>query len=238
VSGRQLPGGRDPGDVRAEGPPRILTAWDQISSPGSSPVNDLERRVPMPSVTVVLPTHRHRAIATLTLAFANDPVARWVWPDPHVYTSYFPRIIEAFGGGAFESGTANAVADLAAVALWLPPHVHADEETMTALIEESAAASVRPDLDGFFGQMADLHPSFDHWYLPLAGVDPPAQGRGLGSVLLGYAIKRCDEDGLPAYLEATSPRSRDLYARLGFEQIGVIQQGGSPPMWPMLRRPA
>ena len=51
--------------------------------------------------------------------------------------------------------------------------------------------------------MGDLHPTFDHWYLPLAGVDPPAQGRGLGSVLLRHALEICDRGGLPAYLEAT-----------------------------------
>jgi hypothetical protein len=49
----------------------------------------------------------------------------------------------------------------------------------------------------------------------------------------GLAI--CDRDGLPAYLEATSERSRDLYLRLGFEITGLIQGKTSPPMWAMLR---
>jgi GNAT superfamily N-acetyltransferase len=191
----------------------------------------------MPSVTVVPPEERQRAIATLTLAFANDPIVRWVLPEAHTYASYFPRIVEAFGGGAFESGSANAADGFAAVALWLPPGAHPDEATMSALIDEGAAESARPDIDGFFGQMDAIHPSFDHWYLPLAGVDPPAQGRGLGSALLRYGLEACDRDRLPAYLEATSPRSRDLYARHGFEEIGVIQHGGSPLMWPMLRQP-
>jgi GNAT superfamily N-acetyltransferase len=86
-------------------------------------------------------------------------------------------------------------------------------------------------------QMDSVHPSFPLWYLPLTGVDPPAQGRGLGSSLLRHGLEAPDREGLPAYLEATSPRSRDLYARHGFEAIGVVQQGGSPPMWPMPRQP-
>jgi len=28
-----------------------------------------------------------------------------------------------------------------------------------------------------------------------------------------------------------------LYERFGFEALGVIQAGTSPPMWPMLRKP-
>jgi len=192
----------------------------------------------MASFEAILPADRDRAISTLTLAFASDPVVRWVYQDPHVYATLFPRIIEAFAGQAFQHGTAFALQACAAVALWLPPGVGSDDATMSALIDEGAADSARPDIDGFFGQMGESHPSFPHWYLPLAGVDPPAQGRGLGSTLLRYALAACDRDGLPAYLEATSPRSRDLYARRGFAEIGVIQQGGSPPMWPLLRQPA
>ena len=191
----------------------------------------------MTSVTVIKPADRQRATSTLMVAFASDPVVRWVLGDPHAYAEYWPPIIDAFAGAAFDNGTAHAAAGFAAVALWLPPGVGSDDASMAALIDESAAESARPDLDGFFAQMGASHPSFDHWYLPLAGVDPPAQGRGLGSTLLRHALQTCDRDGVPAYLEATAPGNRDLYARHGFEVIGLIQQGESPPMWPMLRQP-
>jgi hypothetical protein len=52
-----------------------------------------------------------------------------------------------------------------------------------------------------------------------------------------HALKPCDSDGLPAYLEATSPRSRNLYARHGFKVVEIIQAGTSPPLWAMLREP-
>jgi GNAT superfamily N-acetyltransferase len=89
-----------------------------------------------------------------------------------------------------------------------------------------------------FEQMDQLHPSDAHWYLPLTGVDPVAQGRGLGSALLRHTLMTCDSDRLPAYLEATSPRSRDLYLRHGFNVVEVIKSGTSPPLWAMLREPA
>jgi GNAT superfamily N-acetyltransferase len=65
-----------------------------------------------------------------------------------------------------------------------------------------------------------------------------AQGRGLGSALLRHVLATCDGDALPAYLEATNPRNRDLYARHGFDVVEVIQAGTSPPLWAMLREPA
>ena len=191
----------------------------------------------MDPVSVISPSERQRAVSTLTLAFAADPVVRWALEDPHAYAVYWPRFVEAFAGRAFESGTAHTVEGFAAVALWLPPGVGSDEATMAALAYEGSADSARVDLDGFFEQMGRFHPSIEHWYLPLAGVDPPAQGRGLGSMLLRHGLDLCDQSGLPAYLEATSPRNRDLYARHGFKEIGVIQEGASPPMWPMLRQP-
>ena len=191
----------------------------------------------MTAVSVILPADRHRAKSTLMLAFANDPIVRWLLPDTNVYAEYWPRIIDAFAGNAFGHGTAHEVDGFAGVALWFPPGVGSDDAAFAALLEVVATDSNRLDLDGFFGQMGDLHPTFDHWYLPLAGVDPPAQGRGLGSSLLEHALETCDRQGLPAYLEATAPRNRDMYARHGFDEIGVIQEGGSPPLWRMLRQP-
>ncbi len=126
-----------------------------------------------------------------------------------------------------------------AVALWLPPGAGPpDGETVLGLMRESMDDQTFQDINGVFEQMDDLHPKDDHWYLPLMGVDPVAQGRGLGTALLRHALKTCDSDGLPAYLEATSPRNRDLYARLGFNVVEIIQAGTSPPLWAMLREPA
>ncbi len=192
----------------------------------------------MGTVGAIEETHRERAIASLTLAFSCDPVMRWGWPDPDLYLTCWARIADAFGGRAFDHGTAHGLEDCVAVALWLPPGVEPDGETVMRLMRESMNDKTFEDIIGVFEQMDGLHPTVDHWYLPLTGVDPVAQGRGLGSSLLRHALKTCDSDGLPAYLEATSPRNRNLYARHGFKIVGTIQAGTSPPLWAMLREPA
>lgn len=38
-----------------------------------------------------------RAIAKLVLAFAADPVARWIYENPHEYLLYIPRLFRALG---------------------------------------------------------------------------------------------------------------------------------------------
>jgi hypothetical protein len=45
-------------------------------------------------------------ISVMVLAFAGDPVARWMYRDPQRYLVYFGRFIRAFAGKAFSTGTA------------------------------------------------------------------------------------------------------------------------------------
>jgi ribosomal protein S18 acetylase RimI-like enzyme len=189
------------------------------------------------AANVAATVDQDRAVGTVTAAFLSDPVARWVFRDAHQYLTYFPQFVPVFAGGAFDSGTAHSVEAFSGVALWLPPGVKSDDEAMGALTEEAVPASEHGEVFAFLDQMGEYHPTQRHWYLPLIGVDPVRQGRGYGSALLAHGLKACDAQAVPAYLEATSERNKRLYERHGFEQIGVIQSGSSPPMWPMLRKP-
>ena len=91
------------------------------------------------------------------------------------------------------------------------------------------------DVGAVFEAMEEYHPEESCWYLPLIAVDPLYQSQGLGSQLMKHALNRIDEDGLPAYLESSNPRNMSLYERHGFEVMGQIQIGTSPPIHPMLR---
>ena len=192
----------------------------------------------MPSHTVraTTPADEVPAIAAVVLAFAADPVARWCWPDPHQYLGSMASFTRAFGGRAFVHNGAHCTDDYAGAALWLPPNVHPEEEALGEVIERTVAAPIRADLFAVFEQMAKYHPDEPHWYLPLIGVDPAQQGKGYGSALMAYALQQCDRDRSLAYLESSNPRNVPLYRRHGFEVLGTIQVGGSPPLVPMLRQ--
>jgi len=178
-----------------------------------------------------------RAVAVLTTAFSGDPILRWVFPDSRQYLTDFPRLVRAFAGAAFENETAHCAEDFSAIALWLAPGVNPDEEATGALLDEVIPDARKEEAFAFLGQMGEFHPTEPLWYLPLIGVDPAQQGRGYGSALLAHALARCDHQGSSAYLEATSPRNKALYERHGFDEIGVIRAGSSPPMWLMVRKP-
>ena len=93
------------------------------------------------------------------------------------------------------------------------------------------------DLLATFEKMDEWNPDEPHWYLPLIGVEPNAQGRGLGGALMRHAVARCDQEDAVAYLESSNPRNISLYERHGFEVMGEIQVGSAPRVTPMVRHP-
>ena len=187
-------------------------------------------------VRAVGPADRKRAVATVALAFASDPMMRWSFPDPTRYLAIANDFIDAFGGHAVEHGSADEIGEFAAVALWLPPGVTPNGEAMGALIEGNMPPERMRDGGGLMEQMNRFHPHEPHWYLPLIGTDPVYRGKGYGSALLAHAMRRCDRDRLPAYLESSNPANVPLYERFGFEVIGEIQSGSSPTLYPMFRK--
>jgi ribosomal protein S18 acetylase RimI-like enzyme len=177
------------------------------------------------------------AISTLVAAFITDPLARFACPHPHDYFPAMPAVFREFGGGSFEHGTAYVSVDLCGAALWLPPGVHPNDEALEAAMRDGTIPEHLDDLLSTFEKMEQSHPEEPHWYLPVIGVDPNAQGSGLGGALMRHAVTRCDQEGALAYLESSNPRNISLYERHGFERMGEIQVGAAPPVTPMLRRP-
>jgi len=176
------------------------------------------------------------AISTIVLGFATDPMTRWVWPDPYEYLKIMPRFVNAFGGPAFDHGTAYITDGVRAAALWLPPGVKPDDAEMGAIIAKSLRPEIADDIAAVTEAMAEHHPREPHWYLPLVAADPKWIGQGLGTSLMKHALRRCDDEGVAAYLESSNPRNIAFYERLGFQVTGRIQCGSSPVLTPMLRR--
>ena len=176
------------------------------------------------------------AVAIITSAFSTDPAARWMYPDPADYLAWFPTFVRLFAGRSFESGTAYIRSDRSGTALWLPPGVEPDSDPLIALFWESTTEDIQKDLFPVFEEMGNYHPHEPHWYLPMIGVDTFRQGKGAGSGLMKYAVTQIDAEKMPAYLESSNPRNVPLYEGYGFEVMGTIRHGDSPPIYPMIRR--
>ncbi len=85
--------------------------------------------------------------------------------------------------------------------------------------------------------MAGFHPAGPHWYLKDLVTSPSVRGKGLGSSLLEHRLKHADRDAIPTFLESTTPASRRLYERYGFELVGVVSELPGTNSFAMIRQP-
>jgi GNAT superfamily N-acetyltransferase len=184
-----------------------------------------------------------RLARALALAFYDDPVMRWILPD----ASLRLRQLERSFGSIFlkrvclPRGETLTTEGIAGGALWLPPGrwqlSPLDNLRLLPLMAVFWGRNLPRALRAL-GYMDIKHPHDPHYYLFILGVEPGRQGKGTGTSLMRPILERCDSEGMPAYLEASAPRNRDLYARNGFEVVEKVwlPQGG-PPLWRMWREP-
>jgi GNAT superfamily N-acetyltransferase len=179
----------------------------------------------------------------LARAFHHDPAFSWVLrADPrrmkileHGFELFLSRIW-------LEQEETYTTAGTVAVAVWERP-----DEWKVPL---SRQLRMLPAMVKVFGRhlprvlraltvLEGKHPREPHYYLPFIGVEPEWQGRGLGSAVLAPVLQRCDDERMPAFLEASTPRNRALYERHGFAVTEEFRLGDSaPPQWRMWRTPS
>ena len=94
------------------------------------------------------------------MAFAADPVERWLYPEAHRYLTYFPAFLSAFGGKAFARETVWRLGAFSGIALWLPPDVSLHGDAIVAVLTETVSPEKHEDTLGVLGQMDDAHRNF------------------------------------------------------------------------------
>jgi GNAT superfamily N-acetyltransferase len=200
--------------------------------------------------------------ALLAAAFHDEPVSRWLQPDPATRVETGPGTLAGLFAGftaeAMVTGTVDLLFDRdydhgpVATALWFDRTIPAapnDVDTQSDGQRDGAVSAgdgagvgvFDERTGGRWGQferaLSRPSPGAGHAYLMVMGVHPDHQGRGLGTRLLRRRLAVLDADRTPAYLEATGPASRALYARHGYRDHGqpLHLPDGGPCVWPMWR---
>ena len=202
------------------------------------------------TTTTATPTTRPRlAIAadlrtvtdTIADAFHDDPTMRWIVPDEGRRRAVGPGVFRPYVEGILPLGDTWMTEDGAAAALWIPPGHTVPVPEDAEAFEQAMAAVLHADelerLGALVAVMEDNLPSEPHAHLNLLGTVPARQGEGLGSRLFEAVLPRLDRDGVPAYLEATTDRSRRLYERHGFVYWNDVVPAGGPALRRMWRAP-
>jgi GNAT superfamily N-acetyltransferase len=183
------------------------------------------------------PDDAHVLAQPLARAFYDDPVT--VWANP-VERSRLHRTARFFLGRMktllpHELSFATEAGDGAAI--WSPPDAW-EMGLREFLYDLPAFLSPRTPLvlRGMHG-VEKRHPKEPHYYLSILGVDPSRQGEGVGTALLQPMLRRCDEEGVGAYLETGTERNVRFYSRQGFRVTEEVPLPKGPSMWLMWRDP-
>ena len=175
----------------------------------------------------------------LAAAFQHDPVSRWFSPDDDRRGAMLPSFFAVFVEAYMAWGETYTDPGLAGAALWARPG--SDPLGTDPGYGERLAEIAGVDAPRLFDVVERLEasaPTEAHHHLQILGVHPARQGAGLGGALMRPVLDRCDRDGVPAYLEATSDRNRALYERHRFRTVGTVPLPDGPTLWRMWRDPA
>lgn len=201
-----------------------------------------------PSEGTSKPRARRQAVELLARSFQHQPHFIDLFPDPDARERALPHVFAALYRDALTHGRIDAATkdgELVGVAVWYPPRKYplSARRQLAALpdiarLAVTAVGSLRRVLQ-FQASAARLHPEQPYAYLAAVGVDPSAQGAGVGRRLLESGLARADAAGDGCYLETHTPALVAWYQQLGFEvrHGEVAFTSGGPPNWTM-QRPA
>jgi len=185
----------------------------------------------------------------LARAFHDDPPFVHVFPDPSERRKVVGLIQRALVGVQASLGYSWAALDgagrILGASLWTPPGASLGiwpfvRHGLVQLPFRIGLRKVR-ELMGINDLMTSLraaHAPRPHWYLDILGVDPPAQGQGVGSTRLRRDLASfVDPTEMPAALWTAKTRNLPFYERSGFEIRHEESFGGSDGFvqWLMVR---
>ncbi len=194
-------------------------------------------------VRSAVPADRDRVAATLTDAFANDPILSWMFGAFPPSANRLGRLFDIVLAEEFRKPAhlVETTEDASGAAIWLDvgdsgmsnADIARNAPRMLSLFRTGIGRTLR-----LMSAMDASHPKEPHRYLYFVGVRRAAQGTGVGAALLASVLDRCDAEGIPAYLENSNPANTAFYARHGFlERPATGFPSGAPPMMPMWREP-
>lgn len=173
-------------------------------------------------------------------AFFPLAVCRWLIPDGPARRAAFPAYFRLYLEHAIADGLVETTPGRDAAALWIPGDGPAAPPQGYV---QQLAAIIGPHLDRFlaFDQHLDQrHPiGTFHEHLAILAVRPDRQGQGVGTALLDARHADLEDQGIPAYLEASDERTRRIYLAHGYtdRDDGPIELTDQVRMYPMWRQP-
>jgi len=176
---------------------------------------------------------------SMALAFHDDPVMEHILRDPRRRPQQIAALFTLEAKRALQHGALHTTPGNPGAAIWMAPNEWRmgglETLKMYPMLRTWRTAIVRGL--SVLGRVEKVHPKEPHWYLAALGTAPDRQGKGEGSAALAPILQRCDDEGLPAYLESSKESNIPFYRRHGFEVTGEVRVPDGPVFYPMWREP-
>jgi GNAT superfamily N-acetyltransferase len=173
-------------------------------------------------------------------AFRSDPVITYLLstlppPKRHAYLEeYITRLATA---AALNSAIFSEAEDYSSISIVLPPGKSVDN-FWTLIPAGLFSVLWKLGVKGWWRMVGAFEPAtgavrrrvlgphkVNFYYLFFVATREDARGKVLSSALIRRLQERAQEDGLPAWLEATTEYSSRVYEKLGFERVETVVLG-------------
>ena len=183
----------------------------------------------------------------LARAFHDDPGTVLYEPDAARRAAILPQFFRTFVAAALdEDGDLVVAGDpVNGIANWFGPERHGPSpDAMGANgfgdVLEASGPEATQRLLAMVGEMEAQHERLTdgaHLRPEFFGVDPAAQGSGIGTALIEHGHRRADELGIPCYLETMTRENVRFYEHRGYELAGEYTVGDGVPVYGLIRPP-
>ncbi|KAI9511572.1 hypothetical protein F5148DRAFT_975010 [Russula earlei] len=161
-------------------------------------------------------------------------------------------VVEREDGGQGGQKEATATERVVGGVLWLKPGTSMNPSPLTLgyfSLTQRTSIEFGPEAEKVTDEVFAARGlrRLNSWHVFEIAIDPACEGKGYASLLLRDGFERAS--GKPMHLEATTPRSRDIYAHLGFEagrlngerrfgvgsvdERGIVAKGEAAVGWPV-----
>jgi GNAT superfamily N-acetyltransferase len=181
-------------------------------------------------------------VETISLAFHDDPVWSWAFPEAERRRVVFRRWWRLFVESMWPQGFTWTTGGVESVSVWAVPNglelTRAAESSIPAMLDDAVGSRAPTVLEALL-QFEAAHPHDEpHYYLSIVATHDDHRGHGFGESLLAENLEVVDARHFPAYLESSNPKNLARYARLGFRPREEFTLPDGGPTVTTMWRPA
>ena len=169
------------------------------------------------------------AINILAQSFADDPMWKFILPNPQNRLSILKAMFKVFVDDGIKRGQVMLAPNQEGAVIWYPSQVNIFdesfidvEEKLNAIAFDFQESEIVIRLDMIGKKIQPLAPTIPHHEIFWIATLPESRGKGVGSLMLQSILDDADSQNVGCYLVSSNPDNTSFYEYHGFNKIDLI----------------